>query len=182
MPPAIIKIIDSLRGAPPSREKPLVEPCNCYDSTNGVGPETRLLPSGRSCQGRPPKKGAALTDVGHRRRRQRYAVFYCVNIRRKENILDNLGRVAKAFSNTPVFMRQDPYGNFRRSNRRPGPARCRTARSPIFLPEWAAWRTGWFPDPAGRPRWCSPGRPEWWGRGLRRSITGFGCCRRKRGN
>ena len=88
--------------ASPSREKPLAGDCTCFNRRNCVRSRTRLLPSGRhprvaslapsgqftfSCQP-PALRNRGLTDVGHRRRRQRYPFPCCVDLGRNENILD----------------------------------------------------------------------------------------------
>ena len=88
--------------ASPSREKPLAGDCTCFNRRNCVRSRTRLLPSGRhprvaslapsgqftfSCQP-PALRNRGLTDVGHRRRRQRYLLSNCFFLRQNGNILD----------------------------------------------------------------------------------------------
>ena len=106
LPPAIIKIIDSLRGAPPSREKPLAETITFSHKTKHVRHGTRLLPEGRSCQP-PALRNRGLTDVGHRRRRQRYPLQSCVDLRRKDNILDILRVRCRQFTTHLVLSVSD---------------------------------------------------------------------------
>ena len=86
--------------ASPSREKPLVDIFTWFLLIKNVGYGTRLLPSGRSCQP-PALRNRGLTDVGHRRRRQRYPFPCLVDLRRNKNILDIFGAYCKHFCNTP---------------------------------------------------------------------------------
>ena len=82
--------------ASPSREKPLVEIFIWFLLIKNVGCGTRLLPSGRSCQP-PALRNRGLTDVGHRRRRQRYPIPYCIDLRRNGYILNIFVRIASNF-------------------------------------------------------------------------------------
>ena len=97
--------------ASPSREKPFGKKRTCFNRTNCVRFRTRLLPSGRhprvaslapsgqftfSCQP-PALRNRGLTDVGHRRRRQRYPIPYCIDLRRNGYILNIFVRIASNF-------------------------------------------------------------------------------------
>ena len=79
---------------------------NISDNTDQLGHGTRLLPSGRSCQP-PALRNRGLTDVGHRRRRQRYPLQSCVDLRRKDNILDILRVRCRQFTTHLVLSVSD---------------------------------------------------------------------------
>ena len=71
-------------------------------SPRGDTPGWPLLPFGQftfSCQP-PALRNRGLTDVGHRRRRQRYPFPCCVDLGRNENILD-IFRAHRAVWGTP---------------------------------------------------------------------------------
>ena len=122
----------------------MAEDCTYFNRTNCVRSRTRLLPSGRhprvaslapsgqftfSCQP-PALRNRGLTDVGHRRRRQRYPFPCCVDLGRNENILD-IFRAHRAVWGTP--RERCPYEGIFHLHRRSTPIGRKISTNSQFL-------------------------------------------------